>query len=144
MNRGRRLVAAQHEWDGRTDLVATSVSEWTFRPALGSNFISTSDDFRADRRCRGSASDWWLRAPASGSAQYRMLPLAGRSQLLSSSHGPLNGVQLCTRLVNSCLSLRRRLADCGSPPRTLDGSPRRFAPRDDNRTRGHRIDHLTP
>src|SRR5688572_4494320 len=34
-------------------------------------------------------------------------------------------------LMNSCLSLRRRLADCGNPQRTLAGSPRRFAPRDD-------------
>src|SRR5688500_16135782 len=28
-------------------------------------------------------------------------------------------------------SLARRLADCGNPRRALDGSPRRFAPRDD-------------
>jgi hypothetical protein len=34
-------------------------------------------------------------------------------------------------LMNSSLSLRRRLADCGNPRRRLDGSPRRFAPRDD-------------
>ena len=40
----------------------------------------------------------------------------------------------------SCLSLRRRFADCGNPRRTLDGSPRRCAPRDD---RGSSFSRLT-
>jgi hypothetical protein len=31
-------------------------------------------------------------------------------------------------LMNTCLSLRKSLSDCGNPRRTLDGSPRRFAP----------------
>src|SRR5687768_8702863 len=39
-------------------------------------------------------------------------------------------------LMNSNLSLRRRLADCGNPRRALDGSPRRFAPRDDKTWKG--------
>src|SRR5690606_11219544 len=38
---------------------------------------------------------------------------------------------------NTHLSLRRRVADCGNPRQGSDGSPRRFAPRDDSRGKVH-------
>jgi hypothetical protein len=54
----------------------------------------------------------------------------------------MNGVVLMfdgyhTLQMNSCLSLRRRVADGGNPRATPNGSPRRFAPRDDNQERVH-------
>ena len=54
--------------------------------------------------------------------------------IASSPFGAL-GARIGCALANehTGLSLRRRLADCGNPRRTLDGSPLRYAPRDGSR-----------